>query len=122
MAICALERLAAGTLPGRAIAATVYSNLGLREAMRAAGGEVVITPNGDRYVLEAMRREGLAIGGEQSGHIIFLEHNTTGDGILTALQVLGVVVRSGRKLSELAGQMPTFPQIWPMCPWPPRIA
>ena len=111
MAVCALERLAAGTLPGRAIAATVYSNLGLREAVRAAGGEVVITPNGDRYVLEAMRREGLAIGGEQSGHIIFLEHNTTGDGILTALQVLGVVVRSRRKLSELAEQMPTFPQI-----------
>ena len=111
MAICALERLADGTLPRKAIAATVYSNLGLREALRSAGGDVVVTPNGDRYVLEAMRREGLAIGGEQSGHIIFLEHNTTGDGILTGLQVLATLVRSGRTLSELASRMPSFPQI-----------
>lgn len=111
MAICALERLSQGDLPKKTIAATVYSNLGLREALRAAGGEVVITPNGDRYVLEAMRREGLAIGGEQSGHIIFLEENTTGDGLLTALKVLGAMVRSGRSLSGLAAQMQTFPQI-----------
>lgn len=111
MCICALERLAEGTLPKKAIVATVYSNLGLREAIRAAGGEVLIAPNGDRYVLEAMRRHGVAIGGEQSGHIIFLEKTTTGDGILTALQVLGVLVRSGRRLSELAAQMRAFPQI-----------
>ncbi|MGE5598205.1 MAG: phosphoglucosamine mutase [Bacteroidota bacterium] len=111
MAVCALARLAEGTLPKKAIAATVYSNLGLRKALREAGGEVVVTPNGDRYVLEAMRREGLAIGGEQSGHIIFLEHNTTGDGILTALQVLGIMVRSGRSLGALAAQMEKYPQI-----------
>ena len=111
MAVCALERLAKDTLPKGAIAATVYSNLGLQTALREAGGTVVVTPNGDRYVLEAMRREGLAIGGEQSGHIIFLEHNTTGDGILTALQLLGTMVRDGRPLSVLAAQMPTFPQI-----------
>lgn len=111
MAICALARLAEGALPRKAIAATVYSNMGLIEAMRAAGGDVVITPNGDRYVLEAMRREGLAIGGEQSGHVIFLEHNTTGDGILTAIQVLNVLVESGRPLSELAAQMRTYPQV-----------
>ena len=111
MCICALERLAEGTLPKKAIVATVYSNLGLRDAIRAAGGEVLIAPNGDRYVLEAMRRHGVAIGGEQSGHIIFLEKTTTGDGILTALQVLGVLVRSGRRLSELAAQMRAFPQI-----------
>ncbi|MGQ9780525.1 MAG: phosphoglucosamine mutase [Bacillota bacterium] len=111
MCICALERLAQGTLPKKAIAATVYSNLGLRAAIEAAGGEVILTPNGDRYVLEAMRRHGLAIGGEQSGHIIFLEKTTTGDGLLTALELLGVLVRSGRKLSELAAQMKAFPQI-----------
>jgi len=85
--------------------------MGLQAALRAAGGEVIVTPNGDRYVLEAMGREGLAIGGEQSGHLIFLEKNTTGDGILSALQVLEVLVRSGGPLSELAARMPTFPQI-----------
>ncbi|NLG85505.1 MAG: phosphoglucosamine mutase [Firmicutes bacterium] len=111
MCICALERLARGTLPKKAIAATVYSNLGLRAAIEAAGGEVILTPNGDRYVLEAMRRHGLAIGGEQSGHIIFLEKTTTGDGLLTALELLGVLVRSGRKLSELAAQMKAYPQM-----------
>ena len=111
MAICALDRLAAGTLPKKTIAITVYSNLGLREAMRAAGGDVTVTANGDRYILEAMRRENLAIGGEQSGHVIFLEHNPTGDGLLTALQVLSIIAGSGKPLSQLAAQMRTFPQI-----------
>ncbi|HET7560309.1 MAG TPA: phosphoglucosamine mutase [Limnochordia bacterium] len=111
MAICALERLRSGDLPGRAIACTVYSNLGLHKAIEAAGGRVVETPNGDRYVLEAMRSGNLAIGGEQSGHLIFLEHNTTGDGPLSAIQLLGALKRSGVPLSQLAACMPTYPQV-----------
>lgn len=110
LAICALERLRQGTLPGRAVAATVYSNGGLRAALRRAGGDVVITPPGDRHVLEAMLQRGLVLGGEQSGHVIFLEHARTGDGVLTGLMLLGVMKRAGRPLSELAAQMPRFPQ------------
>lgn len=111
LAIAGLERLRRGALPGRKIAATVYSNLGLVEAFRKAGGEVEITQAGDRYVLEAMRREGLVLGGEQSGHIIFLEHNTTGDGVLTALQLVAILKRTGQTLSEAAGVMRKFPQV-----------
>lgn len=110
MAICGLDMMDRGQLPQRSIAATVYSNLGLIEAFRQAGGDVVITANGDRYVLEAMREKGLALGGEQSGHIIFLEHNTTGDGVLTALQLLEVLARKKKPLSELAQVMSRFPQ------------
>ncbi|MDI3281167.1 MAG: phosphoglucosamine mutase [Bacillota bacterium] len=111
LAVCALDRLRRGCLPRGAIAATVYSNLGLHQALEAHGGKVVVTPNGDRFVLEAMLREGLTLGGEQSGHIIFLEHNTTGDGILTALQLVEVLVRTGRTLSQAAAEMSTYPQV-----------
>lgn len=111
MAICGLQFLEEGKLPKRAIAATVYSNLGLIEAFRKAGGDVLITDNGDRRVLDAMLKKGLALGGEQSGHIIFLEHNTTGDGLLTAVQLLSVMVRTGQPLSFLAKRMRKFPQI-----------
>ncbi|MGE5552602.1 MAG: phosphoglucosamine mutase [Betaproteobacteria bacterium] len=111
LAITGLERLRQGTLPGKRIAATVYSNLGLVEAFRKADGDVTVTKAGDRYVLEAMRREGLVLGGEQSGHIIFLEHNTTGDGVLTALQLAAIVKGSRRRLSEAAQVMRTFPQL-----------
>lgn len=111
LAICGLHLLRRGRLTHNRIAATVYSNLGLKAAMQAAGGDVTITPNGDRYVLEAMRREGLTLGGEQSGHIIFLEHNTTGDGVLTAVQLLSIMQQESRPLSELAGQLIKFPQI-----------
>lgn len=111
MAICGLQMLTEGRLPERAIAATVYSNLGLIEAFQKAGGEVVVTENGDRKVLEAMREKGLVLGGEQSGHIIFLEHNTTGDGILSALQLLSAMVRSGKPLSVLKKGMRKFPQL-----------
>ncbi len=100
-----------GTLPGKRIAATLYSNLGLVEAFRKAGGDVTVTKAGDRYVLEAMRREGLILGGEQSGHLIFLEHNTTGDGVLTALQLAAILKETGRTLSEAAQVMRTFPQL-----------
>jgi phosphoglucosamine mutase len=111
LTICGLDLLREGKLQKRKIAATVYSNLGLSEAFRNHGAEVVVTANGDRYVLEAMREQGLILGGEQSGHIIFLEKNSTGDGILTALQLAAVMVKSRTKLSELAQQMRRFPQV-----------
>jgi phosphoglucosamine mutase len=87
------------------------ANLGFKKAMRAHGIALVETPVGDRYVLEEMRRGGHVIGGEQSGHVLFLEHATTGDGVLTAVQLLGAVAASGRPLHELAGVMTTFPQV-----------
>jgi phosphoglucosamine mutase len=111
LAMCALDMLAEGRLPARTVVATVMSNAGLEVAMRQAGIRVVRTPVGDRSVLEEMLRGGYALGGEQSGHVIFGEHNTTGDGIVTALQVLAVMVRAGKPLSELAACMPRFPQV-----------
>jgi phosphoglucosamine mutase len=111
MTVCGLNLLREGKLKNRKIAATVYSNLGLSEAFRNNDAAVEITANGDRYVLTAMREQGLVLGGEQSGHIIFLEKNSTGDGILTALQLIAVMVKTGEKLSVLAGQMRRFPQV-----------
>ncbi|NLS44952.1 MAG: phosphoglucosamine mutase [Firmicutes bacterium] len=111
MAICGLDLLRRGELPHNTIVATVYSNLGLSETFMRAGGNVVITQNGDRYVLEAMRKLGVILGGEQSGHIIFLNHNTTGDGLITALALLSVLRRTGEKLSELASCMEVYPQV-----------
>ncbi|HYL80718.1 MAG TPA: phosphoglucosamine mutase [Candidatus Acidoferrum sp.] len=111
LTICALDMLAEGRLRGHAIVATVMSNLGLEVAMREHGIKVVRTPVGDRAVLEEMLRSGYALGGEQSGHIIFAEHNTTGDGIVTALQVLAAMLRANKPLSELAACMPCFPQV-----------
>jgi phosphoglucosamine mutase len=87
------------------------SNVGLDVSMGQAGIRVVRTPVGDRPVLEEMLRGGHALGGEQSGHVIFTEHNTTGDGIVTALQVLAAMRRAGKPLSELAACMPRFPQV-----------
>ncbi len=111
LALCALDMLAAGRLPARTLVATVMSNAGLDVAMRQAGIRVVRTPVGDRSVLEEMLRGGYALGGEQSGHIIFTEHNTTGDGIVTALQVLAAMRRADKPLSALAACMPRFPQV-----------
>ncbi len=111
MVICAQELIRQGKLADKALVATVMSNLGLHQAMRKAGGKVVVTPVGDRYVLEAMLTHGYGLGGEQSGHIIFSEHCTTGDGLVTALQLIAARVRSGRKLSELAALMTRFPQV-----------
>lgn len=111
LAICGLDLLERGQLRGGRIAVTVYSNLGLLEALRKRGADAVITKNGDRYVLEAMRDQGLVLGGEQSGHIIFLEHNTTGDGILTGVQLVAAVRRGGGTLSQAAGVMRRFPQV-----------
>jgi phosphoglucosamine mutase len=111
LTICGLNLLREGKLKNRKIAATVYSNLGLSEAFQKNDAAVVVTANGDRYVLAAMQEQGLVLGGEQSGHIIFLEKNSTGDGILTALQLIAVMVKTGAKLSVLAGQMRRFPQV-----------
>lgn len=111
LAICGLDMISNSRLPHQKIAATVYSNGGLKQAFVASGGDVVFTQAGDRYVLETMVEQGLVLGGEQSGHVIFLEHNTTGDGILTALQLLSVVVAKSQRLSQLAQAMPVFPQV-----------
>ncbi|NLM37110.1 MAG: phosphoglucosamine mutase [Firmicutes bacterium] len=111
MGICGFQLLADGRLPHQTIAVTVYSNLGLLEAFREAGGDVVVTENGDRKVLAAMLEKGLALGGEQSGHIIFLEHNSTGDGILTSLQLMNAFLRSGQPVSELKKKVRKFPQV-----------
>ncbi|ORJ63046.1 phosphoglucosamine mutase [Geothermobacter hydrogeniphilus] len=111
MAICATRMLDSGTLANNTLVATVMSNLGLELAMREAGGRMVRTAVGDRYVVEEMRRNGYNFGGEQSGHMIFLDHNTTGDGMLSALQVLAIMQRSGRRLSELARVMTALPQV-----------
>jgi phosphoglucosamine mutase len=111
MVICALELIKQGKLPDNTLVATVMSNLGLHQAIKRAGGKVVVTPVGDRYVLEEMLAKGYGLGGEQSGHIIFGGNSTTGDGVVTALQLIASVVRSGKKLSELAGMMTRFPQV-----------
>jgi phosphoglucosamine mutase len=100
-----------GRLAGNTIVATVMSNLGLRLAMRDAGIDVVETPVGDRYVLAAMLAGQFVLGGEQSGHIILLDHATTGDGLLTGLQLLGVVAGRGQPLGELAKAMTRYPQV-----------
>lgn len=109
--ICGLDLKREGKLKNNKVAVTVYSNLGLVQAFKKNQVEVVITANGDRYVLEAMQNQNLALGGEQSGHIIFLEKNTTGDGILTALQLIGVIAKSKEPLSKLAAQMQRSPQV-----------
>ncbi len=109
--LCAQDMLQRGQLRGGSVVATVMSNLGLERALEALGVGLVRTAVGDRYVVEAMRNGGFNLGGEQSGHVIFLDHNTTGDGLCTALQVLAVACRSGRRLSELFAGMERFPQV-----------
>jgi len=111
MLICALSQKANGKLVKNALVVTVMSNLGLRIALQKAGIEVFETQVGDRYVMEELIRTGAKLGGEQSGHIIFLEHNTTGDGLLTALQLLSVIKEQGKSLAALASQMQRLPQV-----------
>lgn len=100
----------AGKLPGNVVVATVMSNLGLEKALESRGIAMVRTPVGDKYVLEEMLRRGAVLGGEQSGHVIFSEFATTGDGLLTALRVLEIIRDSGRNLDQLSDEMKTFPQ------------
>jgi phosphoglucosamine mutase len=102
---------AEGRLKGGAVVATVMSNLGLEHALGRLGIPLVRTAVGDRNVLEEMERRGANLGGEQSGHVIFLDHEPTGDGLLTALEVLGIVSASGRTLGELASELPIYPQV-----------
>ncbi len=111
MAVCALHLLRQGRLRHNTLVATVMSNLGLERALQDAGGRLLRAAVGDRYVMEMMLEGGYNLGGEQSGHLIFLDHNTTGDGIITALQVLAIMKQEGRPLSELAACMQTFPQV-----------
>lgn len=111
MAICALEMMKQGRLRHNTLVATVMSNLGLELAIKNAGGRLVRTAVGDRYVMEKMIEGGYNLGGEQSGHVIFLDHNTTGDGLITTLQVLAIMKQAGRPLSELAGCMTSYPQV-----------
>ena len=112
MAILATRMLSRKLLPQATVVSTVMSNLGLERAVTAAGGTLLRTAVGDRYVVEAMRERGLNFGGEQSGHIVFLDYSTTGDGILSALQVLSVMVQEKKSLSELArAAMTRYPQV-----------
>lgn len=111
LAVLALAMKQRGELARATVVSTVMSNLGFKVAMQKAGISVVETAVGDRYVLEEMRKEGYTLGGEQSGHIIFSQYATTGDGILTGMQLAAEVVASGKKLSELTSMVETYPQV-----------
>jgi phosphoglucosamine mutase len=111
LAICALRLQESGLLSGDTVVTTVMTNLGFCQAMQRAGIAVVQTPVGDRYVLEEMRRRGAALGGEQSGHLIFLHQATTGDGLLTALHLLVRMAATSKSLRELAAVMRRLPQV-----------
>jgi len=111
LAICGLQMLSERKLKKGTVVTTVMSNMGLDRAIHTAGGKLVRTQVGDRYVVEEMVRGGYNLGGEQSGHIIFIDHNTTGDGVLTALQVLAIMKQKERPLDELAKVMEPLPQV-----------
>ena len=111
MAIVGRDLLRRKQLAKRTLVATVMSNIGLERALRGAGGRVVRTQVGDRYVVDEMRRSGLNFGGEQSGHLVFLDHVTTGDGVCAALNLLEVMLRQGKALSELARCFEPVPQV-----------
>jgi phosphoglucosamine mutase len=112
MAMCAARMASEGTLAAKTVVATVMSNLGLEHALARVGARLLRTQVGDRYVVEAMRAGGYNLGGEQSGHLVFLDHASTGDGMLAALQVLALMLRTGKPLSELAEHaMRPVPQV-----------
>ena len=111
MAICAASLEQQGKLAGGGFVATVMSNIGLHKYCEAQGLKLLCASVGDRNVLELMQKEGMCLGGEQSGHIIFLEHMTTGDGQLAALQFLSILSQSGQKASELRARIPRYPQV-----------
>jgi phosphoglucosamine mutase len=110
MALVADDLLERGQLRNNTLVSTVMSNMSLEVFLRERGCSLVRTPVGDRYVVEAMRRHGAIFGGEQSGHLVFMDHGTTGDGLLAALQILRIMRERGKPLSELAGQLQLFPQ------------
>jgi phosphoglucosamine mutase len=111
LAICAEDMVERDVLRGGQVVATVMSNIGLERALQELGVGLLRTQVGDRYVVDAMREGGFNLGGEQSGHIVFLDHNTSGDGLITALQVLAVMRRKGRTLSELTTDFIRYPQV-----------
>ena len=106
----ALDRLARNRLPNGALVVSILSNGGLQKTVEEAGGQIIRTPVGDKYILEGMLVNGAVLGGEKSGHVIILEHTTSGDGIVTALEILSVMTRTGRSLADLASQVPMLPQ------------
>ena len=109
--MCAKLMMEAGTLPKNTVVTTVMANIGFRQAIESLGGRYEITAVGDRYVLENMRANGYKLGGEQSGHIIFTEYATTGDGLITALQVITAMKKTKKTASELNQMMTTYPQV-----------
>jgi phosphoglucosamine mutase len=111
LAMCAIDKKERGVLTNNTLVTTVMSNLGLKHAMKREGINVETTDVGDRYVIERMRAGGFNIGGEQSGHIIFMDYVTTGDGIISALHILRRMLRKQKDLSELANCMEEFPQV-----------
>ena len=111
MIICAKLMLEVGALPDKTVVATVMSNIGFRQALKEAGLSCKITAVGDRYVLENMLANNHRLGGEQSGHIIFSDYSTTGDGLITALQVLTAMKKFNATASELNALMTTYPQV-----------
>jgi phosphoglucosamine mutase len=111
MAICAGELVARNELKKKTLVSTVMSNIGLERAVAQWGVKVVRTKVGDRYVVEEMRKHGYVFGGEQSGHLVFLDHATTGDGTLAALQVLAVMCRAQKPMSELTKIFQPVPQV-----------
>jgi len=111
MVICALDLIKQNKLKDNTLVATVMSNIGLYQAIKKAGGKVEVAAVGDRYVLELMQEKSFILGGEQSGHVIFAEFSTTGDGVLTALQVISALKKSGKRMSELASVMKRYPQL-----------
>jgi phosphoglucosamine mutase len=111
VALCARYLAKNGQLKGGGVVTTVMSNLGLEESLKAIDLELVRTQVGDRYVVEAMRKGGFNLGGEQSGHVIFLDHGTTGDGLMTALQLLAIMAKEGVSLSTLTADFKRYPQV-----------
>ena len=111
LAICAKDLKDHGLLKNNRVVGTVMSNLGFIKSMEELGIEVILSPVGDRYVIQYMLKYGASLGGEQSGHLMFLEYNTTGDGLVAALQVLRIMIETDKKLSELAAFVKRYPQI-----------
>lgn len=111
IALCALEMLGQGTLAKNRIVGTILSNMGVENFLKIRGIEMTRSQVGDRYIAEIMRSQGLALGGEPSGHVIFSKLSTAGDGMIAALQVLAAVVKSGKKLSQLVAEIPLYPQV-----------
>ncbi len=110
LGILALDRLARNCLPNGALVVSVLSNGGLQKVVEEAGGQIIRTPVGDKYILEGMVVNGAGLGGEKSGHVIILEYTTSGDGIVTALEILSVMTRTARSLADLASDVPMLPQ------------